>query len=141
MKRILVVDNDEPARAALAALLRDEGYEIDEAASEIEAMQRMEQSVPDLVVTDLCAPDCLCVGLLNGKIGIGRVTALDDALLEMDVRLEQAPPSPLSKAALMNSAFMPARSAIVKCRRLPALVPLANTAPMCCGAPSPIPSA
>ncbi len=65
MKRILVVDNDEPARTALAAFLRDEGYEIDEATTEIEAMQRMEQRVPDLVVTDLCAPDCFCVGLLN----------------------------------------------------------------------------
>jgi 16S rRNA (uracil1498-N3)-methyltransferase len=39
--------------------------------------------------------DELCVGLLNGKIGIGRVTALDDSVLEMDVRLERAPPLPL----------------------------------------------
>ncbi|HNS54870.1 MAG TPA: sigma-54 dependent transcriptional regulator [Syntrophales bacterium] len=65
MKRILIVDNDEPARAALAALLRNEGYEIDEAATEIEAMQLVERSIPDLVVSDLCAPDCFCVGLLH----------------------------------------------------------------------------
>lgn len=65
MKRILVVDNDGPARAALAALLREEGYEIDEAATEIEAMQLVERYIPDLVVSDLCAPDCLCVGLLH----------------------------------------------------------------------------
>ena len=65
MKRILVVDNDEPAREALAALLRDEGYEIDEATTEIEAMQLVERSIPDLVVSDLCAPDCFCVGLLH----------------------------------------------------------------------------
>lgn len=65
MKRILVVDNDGPARAALAALLREEGYEIDEAATEIEAMQLVERHIPDLVVSDLCAPDCFCVGLLH----------------------------------------------------------------------------
>jgi RsmE family RNA methyltransferase len=39
--------------------------------------------------------DELCVGLLNGNIGMGRVTVLDDSVLEMDVRLEQAPPLPL----------------------------------------------
>ncbi len=65
MKRILIVDNDEPARTALAALLRDEGYEIDEATTEIEAMQLVERRIPDLVVSDLCAPDCFCVGLLH----------------------------------------------------------------------------
>jgi len=65
LKRILVVDNDGPARAALAALLREEGYEIDEAATEIEAMQLVERYIPDLVISDLCAPDCFCVGLLH----------------------------------------------------------------------------
>jgi len=65
LKRILIVDNDEPARTALAALLRDEGYEIDEATTEIEAMQLVERRIPDLVVSDLCAPDCFCVGLLH----------------------------------------------------------------------------
>ena len=65
MKRILIVDNDETARAALAALLSGEGYEVDEAATEIEAMRLVERSIPDLVVSDLCAPDCFCVGLLH----------------------------------------------------------------------------
>jgi RsmE family RNA methyltransferase len=46
-------------------------------------------------VLRVSANDELCVGLLNGNIGMGRVTALDDAVLEMDVRLEQAPPLPL----------------------------------------------
>jgi len=65
VKRILIVDNDETARAALAALLSGEGYEVDEAATEIEAMRLVERSIPDLVVSDLCAPDCFCVGLLH----------------------------------------------------------------------------
>ena len=39
--------------------------------------------------------DELCVGLVNGNIGIGRVRLLNDSVLEMEVRLEQEPPLPL----------------------------------------------
>jgi 16S rRNA (uracil1498-N3)-methyltransferase len=35
--------------------------------------------------------DELCVGILNGQIGFGRVTLLTQSVLEMDVRLERAP--------------------------------------------------
>ncbi len=45
--------------------------------------------------------DELCVGLLNGNIGTGRVTTLDDAVLEMDVRLEQAPPASLPATLIL----------------------------------------
>ncbi len=39
--------------------------------------------------------DELCVGLLNDRIGIGHVTAINESVLEMDVRLEHRPPSKL----------------------------------------------
>jgi RsmE family RNA methyltransferase len=39
--------------------------------------------------------DELTIGLLNGRIGIGRVTALTDEALDMDVRYEREPPAPL----------------------------------------------
>ena len=65
MKRILIVDGDEAARSSLAVLLRVEGYEIDEAATEIEGMKLMGQYTHELVITDLCAPDCACMGLLQ----------------------------------------------------------------------------
>ena len=39
--------------------------------------------------------DELCVGVLNGKIGVGKVTLLSQTLLEMEVRLERAPPPAL----------------------------------------------
>jgi RsmE family RNA methyltransferase len=39
--------------------------------------------------------DELCVGVLNGQIGIGNVTLLSQTLLEMEVRLERAPPPAL----------------------------------------------
>jgi RsmE family RNA methyltransferase len=35
--------------------------------------------------------DELCVGVLSGRIGIGRVTQLDPSVLEMEVKLGQAP--------------------------------------------------
>lgn len=39
--------------------------------------------------------DRLCVGLLNGRIGTGVVTHLDNTALEMDIVLERDPPPPL----------------------------------------------
>jgi RsmE family RNA methyltransferase len=37
----------------------------------------------------------LCVGLENGKIGLGRVAAIDDGSIEMDVLLHEDPPPPV----------------------------------------------
>ena len=39
--------------------------------------------------------DELCVGMLGGSIGVGKVTQLDASVLEMEVRLEQAAPPKL----------------------------------------------
>jgi 16S rRNA (uracil1498-N3)-methyltransferase len=39
--------------------------------------------------------DELCVGILGGNIGAGRVTQLDPSMLEMEIRFEQAPPPKL----------------------------------------------
>lgn len=39
--------------------------------------------------------DELAVGLVNGKMGTGRITRLVDEVLEMDVRLDRDPPAPL----------------------------------------------
>ena len=39
--------------------------------------------------------DELCVGVLNGQIGYGKVTLLSQTVLEMEVRLERAPPAAL----------------------------------------------
>jgi 16S rRNA (uracil1498-N3)-methyltransferase len=39
--------------------------------------------------------DELSVGVLNGQIGVGKITLLSQALLEMEVRLERAPPPAL----------------------------------------------
>ena len=45
--------------------------------------------------------DTLRVGRLNGALGTGRMVALTDAALEMDVTLTQAPPAPLPLTLLL----------------------------------------
>jgi DNA-binding NtrC family response regulator len=51
--RILVVDDEENIRLTLAAILEQEGYVVDVAASQSEALVQIETSIYDAVVTDL----------------------------------------------------------------------------------------
>lgn len=54
--RILVVDDEKNAREALVELLRDEGYEVEQAADGKAALDRLVGFDPDLVLTDLKMP-------------------------------------------------------------------------------------
>lgn len=45
--------------------------------------------------------DELCVGVLNGQIGLGKVTLLSQTNLEMNVRLERAPPLALPMTLIL----------------------------------------
>jgi RsmE family RNA methyltransferase len=45
--------------------------------------------------------DELCVGLVDDRIGTGRVILLDRGILEMEVRLEQEPPAPLPATLIL----------------------------------------
>ncbi|MCC6669085.1 MAG: sigma-54-dependent Fis family transcriptional regulator [Polyangiaceae bacterium] len=54
--RILVVDDEGPARMALAELLRDAGYLVDTASDGFKALSRAEEVRLDLVLTDLRMP-------------------------------------------------------------------------------------
>lgn len=53
---ILVVDDEEGIRLSLRGILEDEGYEVAEAASAEEGLQRAETSHPDLVFLDIWLP-------------------------------------------------------------------------------------
>jgi CheY-like chemotaxis protein len=55
-KTILLVEDEEEIRAVLAAALRLDGHRIVGAANGEEALDRIAQSVPDLVMTDLMMP-------------------------------------------------------------------------------------
>ncbi len=54
--RILVVDDEVNARAALVELLRDEGYVLEAAADAFKALGKVADFAPDLVLTDLKMP-------------------------------------------------------------------------------------
>lgn len=55
--RILIVDDEPNILATLAPLLRIRGYEVFTAMSGREALQAVEQDIPDLIVLDLGLPD------------------------------------------------------------------------------------
>ena len=58
-KRILVIEDDEPIRAALAMLLDEEGYQVSTADDGEDAFDRLEantDALPDLILLDLRMP-------------------------------------------------------------------------------------
>jgi CheY-like chemotaxis protein len=56
MPRILVVEDDPAIRGLVTDLLRDDGYEVDEATNGIEALRAVGEGCPDLIVLDLMMP-------------------------------------------------------------------------------------
>jgi Nif-specific regulatory protein len=72
--RLLVVDDEATARRALSTLLRDDGYEVDVAASGEEALEHLARAAPDMLLTDVRMPGIDGVELLT------RAKALDPQL-------------------------------------------------------------
>ncbi|MBT8214015.1 MAG: response regulator transcription factor [Acidimicrobiia bacterium] len=54
--QVLVVDDEEPIRDLVASYLRDEGFDVTEAATGEAALESLDRSVPDLVVLDIRLP-------------------------------------------------------------------------------------
>jgi DNA-binding NtrC family response regulator len=63
--RILIVDDEANARAALAEILREEGYTTETAADGFKALGKLEEFVPDVVLTDLKMPGLDGIGLME----------------------------------------------------------------------------
>jgi Nif-specific regulatory protein len=72
--RLLVVDDEATARRALSTLLRDDGYEVDVAASGEEALEHLARVAPDMLLTDVRMPGIDGVELLT------RAKAMDPQL-------------------------------------------------------------
>jgi DNA-binding NtrC family response regulator len=62
--RILIVDDDESIRNSLAAILRDEGYAVDVAASGGEAIRKSKETVYNLALIDIKLPDMEGIDIL-----------------------------------------------------------------------------
>lgn len=54
--RILIVDDESNARAALSEILQDEGYATETAADGFKALGKLDEFAPDVVLTDLKMP-------------------------------------------------------------------------------------
>ena len=63
-ERILVIDDDESIRNSLAAILRDEGYEVDVASNGSEALQKSEETIYNLALIDIKLPDMEGIDIL-----------------------------------------------------------------------------
>lgn len=55
-KKILIVDDSDSGRESLGALIKGLGYEVVEAASGLEAIDRATSVRPDLIMMGLCLP-------------------------------------------------------------------------------------
>src|SRR5215475_5512153 len=63
--RILIVDDEANARAALSEILREEGYTTETAADGFKALGKLEEWLPDVVLTDLKMPGLDGIGLME----------------------------------------------------------------------------
>jgi DNA-binding NtrC family response regulator len=63
--RILVVDDDESIRNTMNAILKDEGYIVDFAATGSEAIQKTEETAYNVALIDIRLPDMEGVELLR----------------------------------------------------------------------------
>src|SRR6476620_10720729 len=63
--RILVVEDDATVRLTISNLLRDQGYDVSIAIDGFDALLRLEQKIPDLVLSDLNMPQMSGFELLS----------------------------------------------------------------------------
>ncbi len=56
MKKILVADDTETGRELVKTVLASAGFDVVEAADGVEALQRAQDEIPDLIILDLHMP-------------------------------------------------------------------------------------
>lgn len=62
--RVLVVDDDELIRRALVRLLVGLGHDVEDTGSPVDALARVSDAVPDLLVTDYAMPEMTGLSLV-----------------------------------------------------------------------------
>jgi CheY-like chemotaxis protein len=67
-KRILIVDDNEHLRQILSSILRFSGYEISEAATGTQAIEKAVSAKPNLILMDLDLPDMTGADAAKGYV-------------------------------------------------------------------------
>lgn len=57
-QKILLVDDDEIVREVLEELLNSKGYSVTAARDGVDALERLEAELPDIIITDMQMPRC-----------------------------------------------------------------------------------
>jgi DNA-binding response OmpR family regulator len=70
-KKILIVEDEEGLRLLYEEELKSEGYEVITARNGREAIEKLEQSKPDLIILDIVMP------VMNGMETLGRILGKD----------------------------------------------------------------
>src|SRR6204780_649869 len=107
--RILIVDDEANARAALSEILEDDGYATETAADGFKALGKLEEFVPDVILTDLKMPGLDGIAFMEKARGaapgavfvvmtaFGTVSSAVEAVKK---GAENSPPKPLDPEAL-----------------------------------------
>ncbi|HVY46499.1 MAG TPA: response regulator [Minicystis sp.] len=99
MKTILVADDEYAIVEALSALLTDEGYNVVTAANGEEALARIADARPDVVLLDVMMPG------IDGRGVLSRMRD-DTATAAIPVIVMSAAARPLSPAQLGGAIFL-----------------------------------
>jgi DNA-binding NtrC family response regulator len=105
---VLIVEDNDALRAAMAGMLRDRGAEVIEASTTAAAIASMRERIPDLVIADVCLPDGSALNVFEEtqrlapepmKIGISGQASAEQAfeLARVGVRAYLAKPFSLQQ--------------------------------------------
>jgi two-component system response regulator RegA len=75
-RTVLIVDDDEPFRSRLSRALRTRGYDVLEAATVAEALDRPSDESPELAIVDLRLPDGTGLDVVRGLKQLDESTAI-----------------------------------------------------------------
>jgi DNA-binding response OmpR family regulator len=76
MPRILIIDDEEPMRNALAAVLAERGYEVVVALNGREGLARHAEQPADLIITDIVMPEMDGIEIISQIKRLGHDTPI-----------------------------------------------------------------
>lgn len=116
---ILVVDDDPDLALLISLFLRKQGHEVETAKDGLEALERVRERVPQMVVLDWNMPRLDGVGMaraIRGELGLTSlpmlmVTALPDHTEALEAGIDRVIAKPFTSAALLGAVEELAKAA------------------------------